>query len=104
MHDNSKFIGNIAVSELNLEQKDNTNSNLSGSSANAELKLSDNAITMSPLLNVSEATVYLDDNAQAKVMALKILEGTGTGNSKLHYQGEPNKNYTTKEQAICEKK
>lgn len=100
LNDNAKFMGNIFVSDLNLVMKANSNANFTGSAANANLQLNENAVFLSPIFNISNAKCTLEDNAEAIFTILKSIEGEGSGNSKLIYQGTPERNYNIKDLAI----
>lgn len=99
LEDNSKCMATLALSELDVSMSENANANFSGSSAEMSLDISDNASLIAPLFSVSNADCSLTENASVQLMVLQTLDGSGSGNSVFQFVGNPNKDYTTKEQA-----
>lgn len=94
----------VDINKLKLKLSDDSSVLMKGSCIDAVLESTDDSHANLFNMNTVNVSFKATGSSELDVYAMKDLKGEAKGNSILYYKGDPNKNATSKEKAIIEKK
>ncbi len=86
--ENAKFMGGIDMKTTQLEMKDSSRANFSGSTQSAEIKMGDTAHLIAPYWNVNKLSLSSSEGPYIEINVKDSLKGEAKNTSKLLIYGE----------------